>query len=113
MTLQDKINFLQRCVIVHSYIYYELDDDYISDREYDLLTKQLVALKTENPDLWISSEYYPQFGDDYNGATGFNLYPSLTFSQKQIINSIVNLHSKISYDKNTTRSNRHRTRAKT
>ena len=33
--------------------------------------------------------YYEQFGDDYNGATGFTLYHSLNDRQKKIILSIV------------------------
>lgn len=34
--------------------------------------------------------YYKQFGDDYNGATGFTLYHALDDHQKAIIRSIVN-----------------------
>ena len=90
LTLQDKINFLQRYIIVHSYIYYELDNNIISDREYDAKSKELVRYKNEYPELWKSSEYYKQFGDDYTGATGFNLYYELNEHQQNIIKSIAN-----------------------
>lgn len=90
LTMQDLINYTQRKIIVHSYIYYELNDNVISDREYDDLCKKLVALKNEHPDLWRSSEYYKQFGEDYNGATGFTLYHDLDEHQKTIIKSIIN-----------------------
>ena len=40
--MQEQINFLQRKVILHSYIYYELNDNAISDKDYDALCKELV-----------------------------------------------------------------------
>ena len=90
LTLQDRINFLQRYIIVHSYIYYELDNNIISDREYDAKSKELVSYKNNYPDLWKNSEYFKQFGADYTGATGFNLYHELNEYQKDIIKSIIN-----------------------
>ena len=95
LTTQEYIDFLQRFIILHSYIYYELDDNVISDREYDARAKELVRYKNEYPDLWESSEYYKQFGDDYNGSTGFTLYHDLDEKQKMTIRSIASLrHSK-------------------
>lgn len=91
LTTQEYIDFLQRVIILHSYIYYELDDNVISDREYDARAKELVKYKNEYPDLWKSSEYYKQFGDDYNGSTGFTLYHDLDEKQKMIIRSIASL----------------------
>lgn len=88
LSMQELINRLQRIIILHSYIYYELDDNVISDREYDLKSKQLVKYKNEYPELWRNSEYYKQFGDDYNGSTGFSLYRDLDEHQKQIIRCI-------------------------
>lgn len=89
LTTQEYIDFLQRFIIVHSYIYYELDNNIISDKRYDEKTKELVMYKNEYPDLWKSSMYYKQFGDDYNGATGFTLYHDLDERQKEIIRSCV------------------------
>lgn len=88
LSTQEYINFLQRFIIVHSYIYYELNDNVISDKDYDAKAKELVRYKNEYPELWNSSEYYKQFGDDYNGATGFSLYHELNEHQKEIIQSI-------------------------
>lgn len=88
LSTQEYINFLQRFIIVHSYIYYELNDNVISDKDYDAKAKELVKYKNEYPELWKSSEYYKQFGDDYNGATGFSLYHELNEHQKEIIQSI-------------------------
>lgn len=95
LTTQEYIDFLQRFIILHSYIYYELNDNVISDKDYDARAKELVKYKNEYPDLWKSSMYYKQFGDDYNGATGFTLYHELDEKQKRIIQSIAALrHSK-------------------
>lgn len=88
--IQKQIDFLQRYIIVHSYIYYHLDYNVISDKEYDAKSKKLVKYKNDYPDLWKSSMYYRQFTDDYNGATGFTLYNDLNDHQKSIIKSIVN-----------------------
>lgn len=90
LTVQERIDFLQRYIIVHSYIYYELNNNVISDRVYDAKSKELSRYRNEYPELWKTSEYYKQFGDDYNGATGFTLYHDLNDKQKQIIKSIVN-----------------------
>ena len=91
LSTQEYINFLQRFIIVHSYIYYELNDNAISDKDYDSKAKELVRYKNGYPVLWKSSEYYKQFGDDYNGATGFSLYHDLNGHQKEIIQSIAYL----------------------
>ena len=95
---QDYIDYLQRCIIVHSYLYYERDDSIISDKEFDAKSRELVKYKNEYPELWKSSEYYKQFGDEYSGATGFTLYRDLTDNQKTIIRAIAGIISdKICY----------------
>lgn len=89
LAIQERINFLQRFIIVHSYIYYELDDNILSDREYDAKAKELMQYRLDYPELWKSSEYYEQFGDEYTGATGFTLYHDLSDYKKEIVRSIV------------------------
>ena len=88
LTNQQYIDYLQRYIIVHSYIYYELNNNVISDREYDAKAKELVEYKNDYPELWKNSMYYKQFGDDYNGSTGFTFYRELDEQQKKIIRSI-------------------------
>lgn len=89
LSTQEYINFLQRYIIVHSYIYYELNRNIISDREYDAKAKELVRYKNDYPVIWKTSEYYKQYGDEYNGATGFTLFYDLDDRQKEIIRSVV------------------------
>ena len=90
LSTQEYINYLQRFIIVHSYIYYELNRNVISDREYDIKSKELTKYKNEFPELWKTSEYYRQFGNDYDGSTGFTFYHALDNHQQRIIKSIVN-----------------------
>lgn len=89
LTTQEYIDYLQRYIILHSYIYYECDNNIISDKQYDEKAKELVKYKNEYPKLWKQSMYYKQFGDEYNGATGFTLYHDLDEHQKEIIRSLV------------------------
>lgn len=95
LTTSQYIDYLQRYIILHSYIYYELNSNSISDKKYDEKAKELVKYKNDYPELWKKSMYYNQFGDEYNGATGFTLYHDLNEHQKNIIKSLVprNLHS--------------------
>ena len=91
LSTQEYINFLQRGIIVHSYLYYELDSSIISDQEFDKKSRELVTLKNVYPDLWIASEYYHIFGDEYTGATGFHLYHGLTKLQQEKIRVIADI----------------------
>ncbi len=89
LTTLQYIDYLQRYVILHSYIYYELNSNSISDKKYDEKAKELVKYKNDYPKLWKNSMYYKQFGDEYNGATGFTLYHDLSNHQKKIIKSLI------------------------
>lgn len=86
----EQINWLQRYIIVHSYIYYQLNDNFIADHQYDEKSKLLVKLKERYPEEWRRSQYYRQFGKDYNGATGMGLVESLSDRDMNTINAIVN-----------------------
>lgn len=90
LSILEQISWLQRYIIVHSYIYYHLNDNFISDHQYDEKCKQLVGLKERYPDEWRRSQYYRQFGDDYTGATGMGLVESLNGRDMNTINAIVN-----------------------
>lgn len=91
LTDQDYINFLQRGIIVHSYLYYELDSSIIADKDFDKKSRELVSLKNTYPDLWETSEYYHIFGDEYTGATGFHLYHGLSKPQQEKIRAIADI----------------------
>lgn len=71
-TVEDKINALERWILVQSYIYYELNDNVVADEIYNVDTQQLLELRERYPDTFESSRYYPYFYD-FESGTGFNL----------------------------------------
>lgn len=72
-TMRERIEFLQRTVLIHSYLYYEQNTNLISDSSYDELAKQLVELQ-KGVCLYILQEisYYYVFYD-FDGTTDFDL----------------------------------------
>lgn len=83
-----KINYLQRFILVNSYLYYEKDDSVITDKQFDEVAKQLVKLQR---DYDISKTQYGYVFYDFDGTTGFDLWERLTAVDKTIIKTIVRL----------------------
>ena len=59
----EKIQLLERSILVNSFAYYELDSNILSDFQYDDNAKQLAALKKEHPTEFKRSSYYEYFHD--------------------------------------------------
>lgn len=77
-----KISYLQRQVIVHSLLYYELNESVISDKEFDDLSRQLVKMqRNASKDDLRNSQYYYCFYD-FDGTTGFHLKDRLNEKDK-------------------------------
>ena len=81
-----KINFLQRVILIHSYLYYETDKTIWSDKKYDEVSKQLVSLQNNYKD--INKTQYGYIFYDYDGTTGFDLYHRLNKKDKEQIKRI-------------------------
>lgn len=81
-----KISYLERQIIVHSIIYYHLNESVISDKKFDELSKQLVTMQKQNiKDFKESEYYYCMF--DFDGSTGFYLYDRLIpFDKERLLN---------------------------
>ena len=71
-TDKEKIQLLQRSILVNSYAYYELNENILSDYQYDKNTRQLLALKESNPEAYGKSRYNRYF-DNFESGTGFDL----------------------------------------
>lgn len=71
-TDKEKIQLLQRSILVNSYAYYELDQNLLSDFQYDMNTRQLLELKRTAPEAYRKSRYYRYF-DNFESGTGFDL----------------------------------------
>ena len=84
---QDKVDFAARYIIVHSIIYYELDESVIPDKKFDKKAAVLVKLIKKYPEEVKNSEYYRAIYD-FDGSTGFHLYSRLKKSQRRYLKQI-------------------------
>lgn len=88
-TEAEKISFLQRVILIHSYLYYEKDNSVWTDKQYDEVAKQLAELQSEHDILWIKNR--TQYGYafyDFDGTTGFLLWGRLKKKDKEQIAGI-------------------------
>lgn len=72
----ERINLLQRWILVHSYLYYEKNESIVKDVNYDANTRQLIYLKNKYPNEFKQSDYY-QYFKDFDSGTGFDLYSKI------------------------------------
>lgn len=59
----EKIQLLERWILVQSFAYYELNENITSDFKYDDNAKQLAELKKKYPEEFKRSRYYDIFHD--------------------------------------------------
>lgn len=80
----------RRQLVVHSIIYYRLNDSIITDKQFDMWARELVKLQKEYPDLSKEVELYEDF-QDWDGTTGFNLKslmdPRMTAIASQLLST--------------------------
>lgn len=69
MTIKEKIRQRRRQMLVHSYIYYELDDNIVSDAQWAKWAKELEQLQKNYPKESAEVEEYEQF-KDWDGSSG-------------------------------------------
>lgn len=86
-TDKEKIELLERSILVNSYAYYELDENILSDYQYDMNTCQLLELKDAAPEAFKRSRYYRYF-DNFESGTGFDLASRVRKNNKKLYNRI-------------------------
>jgi len=85
MSFMERIDFLQRWILVNSYIYYEVGDSVVTDKQYDRTAYGLVDMqKAYEGDIKTDTQYGYAFYD-FDGTTGFDLYYRLNESDKEKI----------------------------
>ena len=87
-----KIDFLQRIILIHSYIYYELNNSIWNDSHFDEVAKQLTIMQNNFSKNWIKNK--TQYGYafyDFDGTTGFDLFNRLTKCDKRVILNLSNM----------------------
>lgn len=89
-----KVNFLQRVIIIHSYLYYEKDSPVWSDKKFDSVAKELAELQSEMTGEELKKTRYGYMFYDFDGTTGYDLWERIKEKDKEIILSIVNMIEK-------------------
>ena len=88
----EKIQLLQRSILVSSFAYYELDSNILTDFQYDDNAKQLAELKKQYPDEFHRSRYYEYFHDycqdDIHYTSGFDLLERVKKADKDLYRRI-------------------------
>lgn len=86
-SLKDKVEFLQRKIIINSILYYYRDTNFISDNQFDEISAYLVNLQSQ---INIEDTMYGYIFYDFDGTTGFHLYDRLMEEDKNYLDIIVN-----------------------
>lgn len=85
----ERISFLQRVILIHSYLYYMLDETLWTDKKYDEIAKQLAEMQENVTQVeLVNSTDYGYVFYDYDGTTGFDLYYRLNEKDKKRIEQI-------------------------
>lgn len=68
-TIKEKIRQRRRQMLVHSYIYYELNENIVSDHTWAKWAKELQELQEKYPKESVEVEEYEQF-KNWDGSSG-------------------------------------------
>lgn len=74
--LLEQMNRRQRQILVHSFLYYQLNTNIITDYTFDCWSKELVSLMKDNPEITKQTVYYEGF-KEFDGSSGYDLPYSL------------------------------------
>ena len=69
LKIAEKIQQRRRQMLVHSYIYYELDQNIVSDTKWSTWAKELAELQNKYPNMSKKIPYAEQFVD-WDGSSG-------------------------------------------
>lgn len=76
MTNREEVKALikrrRRQILVHSFLYYQLNENVVSDHTFDKFCNDLVDLQAKFPEESKEVEYYEEF-KDFDGSSGYDL----------------------------------------
>lgn len=87
-TIVEKMQLLQRSILVNSFAYYELNENILTDFQYDANARQLIGLIKEYPKEFKRTRYYEYFYDycpedeNIHYTSGFDLLDRLKKTDK-------------------------------
>lgn len=82
----ERCSVLQRKILLHSILYYELDKSIITDQQFDKMCKKLLTGIKHTKDYQKSDYFYVFY--DFDGSTGFDLYDRLEDDDKEYLTHI-------------------------
>lgn len=86
--IAEKIQQRRLQMLVHSYIYYELNDNIVSDEKWMQWAHELADLQREHPEIAKTVKYSRTF-EGWDGSTGFHLaFDEWTRNKAQYLMSI-------------------------
>lgn len=88
MTTKEKVEALQRYILVHSMLYYEMNDSVIPDERFDKYARLLAKKIQKYGVKKIASTQYGYVFYDFDGNTGFDLISRLTKSDRKRIEQV-------------------------
>ena len=71
-----KMNLLERWILIHCILYYDMDEAFIGDAEFDGNMKQLAKAIDRLPNAFKYTRYYEIF-KDFTPSSGYYLVPKL------------------------------------
>jgi NAD-dependent DNA ligase len=74
-SVKQKIEMLEKWLIIHSILYYELNTNIVSDYTFDMNARQLLEYKKQYPDIFKQSKWYYIFKDFK--TSGFYIFKKL------------------------------------
>lgn len=90
----EKIQLLQRSILVNSFAYYELNENILTDFQYDSNARQLADLKKQYPEEFERSRYNTYFSDycseddNVHYTSGFDLLERVRKNDKDLYRHI-------------------------
>ena len=87
-TIAEKIKQRRAQMLVHSYVYYRLGENIVSDHKWQEWANELVVLQKE---YCLAIGFYDEAFKDWDGSTGYHLPQDDWVSRKA--NRILNIHN--------------------
>lgn len=84
LPITDYISWLRRSILINSILYYELDTNTLTDKQYDARAYELVDLINTYPDEFNESEYHDVY-IGFDGTTGFDLVSKLSHKHRDYL----------------------------
>ncbi|PEL24346.1 DNA ligase LigA-related protein [Bacillus toyonensis] len=78
----------RRQILVHSFLYYQMNENIIHDSTYDKWSKELADLQVQHPEIADKCVYGKEF-KEFDGSSGYDLpyhYPEIQNTALHLLN---------------------------